>query len=190
MNRRICGNAFLAACACILLTGCMPKMTIDELKQMMPERPAQLDLLNDFVGKWEGTGEMTFAGLDEVLTSSSTSEIKWEGDDWYLVERADMHMDEFGDMTGMATWTYDINAKLFRNTWVDSMGSLGTGEGWYDEKNDSWRMRAISHGPMGKSTMKGTVKFIDDNTMEWWWAEYAMGGLVKVMELNGTGRRK
>jgi len=39
-------------------------------------------------------------------------------------------------------------------------------------------------------TMKGWVKNIDADTMEWCWTEYAMGGLVKTMEMCGTSKRK
>jgi hypothetical protein len=180
---------FLAACAGILLTGCMPKMTIEEMKQMMPQRPAELDLLDAFVGNWEGTGEMHFAGMDETLTSSSKSEIRWEGDRWYLVEHADIHMDEFGDMSGMATWTYDAKSKVYRNVWVDNMGGFSVGTGKYDAKTRTWHIKSTNYSAFGKSTAKGTARFIDDNTMEWDYAEYAMGGLVKTMSMTGTAKK-
>lgn len=41
------------ALACATLTGCMPKMTVEEMKAAMPQRPAELDHLNAFVGQWE-----------------------------------------------------------------------------------------------------------------------------------------
>jgi len=189
MTRRVCAHVFLTACAGIFLTGCMPKMTIEELKQMIPPRPAELDLLNDFVGKWESSGEVRFAGLDEVLKTSSSSEIKWEGDGWYLVEHGNFHMDEFGDMEGLATWVYDSGAKVFRNTWVDSMGGFSVGTAKYDEKTRTWHMKSTNYSSMGKSKGSGTARFVDDDTMEWDYSEHAMGGLIKVMEMTGTGNR-
>lgn len=189
MTRRMGSSFFVAACAAVLLTGCMPKMTIEEFKQMMPERPAQLDLLNDFVGKWEFTGEARFSGLDEVLKTSGSSEMKWEGGGWYLVERGTYHMGDFGDLEGMATWTYDAGAKKFRNTWVDSMGALTVGTGRYNEKTRTWHMKSTNYTPFGKTTAKGTARFVDDNTMEWDFSEYAMGGLIKVMHWTGTGKK-
>jgi hypothetical protein len=167
----------------------MPKMTIEELKQMMPERPAELDLLNDFVGKWESTGKVSFAGLDEELETSSKSEITWGGDGWYLIEHGQFHMEEFGDMEGLATWTYDVGAKMFRNTWVDSTGGLSVGTAKYNKKTRTWHMKSINYSPFGKSKGKGKAQFIDDNTMEWDYSEYALGGLVKVMSMTGTATK-
>ena len=49
-------------------------------------------------------------------------------------------------------------------------------------------MRATSHGAWGKSSMKGTAKFIDADTMEWNWTEHM--GLTKTMEMSGTSKRQ
>ena len=190
MTKRILSCALLSACMSILLTGCMPKMTIEDLKQMRPQRPAQLDEMNVFVGQWESTGEVTMAGLDQVLKTSATSELQWEGDGWYLVERGTFHMEELGDMKGIATYTYDAKAKKFRSTWVDTYGTLGVGTMRYDEKTDTWHMKSTNYTPFGKTVMKGTSKMIDDDTMEWTMTEYAMGGLIKTMEMTGTSKRK
>ncbi len=185
-----------SACCCVamfssvILSGCMPKMTIEEMKAMMPQRPAELDQLNAFAGRWEFEGEAKMAGLDEVLKTTGTNEAKWDGDGWFLVSRGTFRMGELGEMTGVEHWTYDTHDKKFRSTWIDTMGSIGAGKSWHDAKTDTWHMRATSHGPFGKSTGKGQVKFIDANTMEWTWTEYSMGGLMKTMEMSGTSRRR
>lgn len=180
----------LVSLSCAMLTGCMPKMSIEEMKAAMPQRPAELDKLNVFIGQWEFEGETKFCGLDQVLKSSGTNEAKWDGDGWFLVSRGLFSMGELGEMTGVETWTYDTHDKVYRSTWVDTMGSIGTGVIRHDEKTNTWRVRATSHGPFGKTTGKGKVQLIDDDTMEWTWTEYAMGGLVKTMEMSGTSRRK
>lgn len=180
----------LAAVSACILTGCMPSMTIEEMKAMMPERPVELDRLNVFAGTWEGTGDATMLGVDKVLKSSATSEGHWEGDDWYMVIRSVMDMDEFGGMKALETWTYDPHCEIYRSTWVDSMGSIGTGTTRFNENTNTWHMRAKSHGPMGKSTMKGWVRIIDDNNMEWVWSSHVFFGLIKTMEMKGTSTRK
>lgn len=190
MTRRMMFCTIPVVCMGVLLAGCMPKMTIEEMKAGIPQRPAELDRLNAFAGNWQGEGEAKFSFLDEVIKTSATSEANWEGDGWYMVSRGMFNMGELGDMTGLETWTYDTHSKKFRSTWVDSFGSVGIGSAKYDEKTDTWYMRATSHGPWGKATSKGTVKFIDENTMEWTWTEYAMGGLMKTMEMKGTSRRQ
>ena len=48
-------------------------------------------------------------------------------------------------------------------------------------------MKATSYGARGKSSLKGWLKFTDPDTMEWWFAEYQ--GLMKTMEMSGTGHR-
>lgn len=177
----------------VLATGCMPKMTIEEMKAMMPEgRPAELDRLDAFAGQWDSECTMKMPMLDreEPLKAWGSGESHWNTDKTYLVGDSTFTMEEFGEMYGHETWSYDSKAKLYRSTWTDSMGSTGTGTGRYDEATGVWYMAATSFGPHGKTTMKGTAKFIDDNTMEWTYAEYAMGGLTKTMEMTGTSKRK
>lgn len=180
----------LALCATVMITGCMPKMTIEDMKAMQPKRPGELDKLNAFVGDWEFEGEMKFEFLDEPIKTSGSSSTRWAGDNWYLIGDMVFDMGELGTMHGHETWTYDTHTKKYRQTWTDSMGSSGYGEGYYDEKTDTWYMKATSYMAFGKSTMKGHVKFLDADTMEWIWAEYAMGGLMKISEMTGTGRRQ
>jgi hypothetical protein len=172
------------------LVGCMPRMTLEQFKAEMPKRPAELDRLNAFVGKWQSEGEAKFAMLDEPLKVTGTCEAKWEGDKWYLVGHAVMKMDDMPETKGMEAWTYDVHAKKYRSTYVDSMGMMGMSESRYDEKADTWYMTATTFGPWGQSQLKGTLRFVNPDTMEWSMTE-GMGcmGLMKVMEMKGTGKR-
>jgi hypothetical protein len=104
-----------------------------------------------------------------------------------VVSREVVDMEHFGESNGLGTWTYDIKAKKYRSTWVDSMGMTGIGTSSYHEKTDTWKMKATSYGPWGKSTLKGWVKFTDADTMEWWMAEYQC--YMKTMEMSGTSKR-
>lgn len=180
----------VALFACVVLTGCMHEMTIEQMKADMPQKPAELQKLDAFAGRWQSTGEASFAGLDQVLKSSGESEITWEGDGWYMVERGKYNMAELGEMQGLGIWTYDTKAKKFRTAWVDTTGGLGHGTSWHDEKTGKWHMKSTNHTPWGKTKAKGTVTFVDPNTMEWSYAEYAMGGLMKTMEMKGTSKRQ
>ena len=189
ISRRNCSIS-LAIAACITLSGCMPKMTVEEMKAMMPQRPAELDKLNAFAGRWEFKGEANMAFLEEPLPASGTGESQWDESGWFMVGNSVFRMQGFDDMRGHDTWTYDTHSKKFRSTWVDSMGSTGTGTARFNEKTNTWTMRATSYGPHGKTMMKGCITVIDDDTMEWCWTEYAMGGLMKTMEMCGTSKRK
>ena len=182
----ICSGLTLFACA-LLTGGCMPKMTIQEMKDQMPKRPVELDRLDAFVGKWQYEGEAKFAMLDEPIKSSGTAEYKWDGDRWYLVGHNVFDMEHFGKSTGLETWTYDTHDKKYRSTWVDSMGMLGIAETKYDEKTGTWHMKSRNYGAWGESTMKGWMKLPTPDTMEWSMSEHQ--GLMKVMEMTGTGKR-
>lgn len=187
MARKALMCSVLMGLACVMLTGCMPKMTIDEMKAQMPERPDELDRLDAFVGTWKSEGVANFAMLDEPIKVSGTSEMRWDDSRWFVISEEVFEMEHFGESNGLGTWTYDIHDKEYRSTWVDSMGMVGLGQSEYDEKTDTWDMEAKSYGPWGKSTLKGWVKFTDADTMEWWMAEHQ--GLMKVMEMSGTGKR-
>jgi hypothetical protein len=167
----------------------MPKMTVEEMKAHMPQRPAELDLLDMFVGNWDFTGEakMDMLADRDSLTMTGHSEYKWEGDRWYLVGNGTFTMEPFGESKGMEMWTYDLQAKKFRSTWVDTMGSFGVGEARYDEETSTWHMKGTSFGAWGKSTSKGSMHFPDANHMEWEFAEYQ--GLMKTIEMTGKGER-
>ena len=131
MTRRLVCFAVWTMSA-VLLTGCMPKLTIEKLKAMIPERPVELDKLNAFAGHWETEAETRITGLDEVLKTTASGEGKWDGDGWYLVSRGSFTMGELGEMQGLETWTYDTHSKIYRSTWVDSTGSIGTGTSRHD----------------------------------------------------------
>ncbi|MFQ5463232.1 MAG: hypothetical protein ACE5E5_11475, partial [Phycisphaerae bacterium] len=88
----------------VLLVGCMPKMSIEQMRDERPQRPAELDMLNRFVGHWEGTGTGRMAMLEEELASHSTEDIRWEGDDWYLVNRGSYEMGGLGVMKAIMIW--------------------------------------------------------------------------------------
>ena len=181
----------IALCAPLLLTGCMPKMTIQEMQAMTPERPVELDKLNAFLGEWEFEGVMNMAMVDEPITTSGTNTVRWAGNNWFLISDGVFNMAGFDEeMIGHETWTYDTHAKKYRTTWTDSMGGTGMGVTRYDEKDDIWYMTARANTPFGRSSMKGHVKFINPSTMEWTWSEYMMGGLMKVSSMTGTSRRK
>jgi len=189
MYRRKRACTILAVCAGTLVAGCMPQMTLEEMQAQRPRRPAELDRLDAFVGKWqyEGQARMPMIKDRESLRTAGTGEYRWDGDRWFVVGRGVMSMEGFDDMQSLETWTYDAKAGKFRSTWTGSQGMIGIGEGRYDAKTDTWHIKATSYSPWGRSTMKGWMKFSGADTMEWWWAEYQ--GLMKTMEMSGTGKR-
>ncbi|MBU0718164.1 MAG: DUF1579 domain-containing protein [Planctomycetes bacterium] len=175
-----------------LLTGCMPKFTIEELKNMESPRPAELDKLNMFVGTWESTGEakLGFLDTDKPLKATSTGKVAWECDGRYLIERSKMNMEELGDMEGMAIYAWDAKAEKFRTWWFDSDGAVEQGTAKYDEKTKTWHFKGKGRSEWGRTHSKGTAKFLDDNNMEWSFTMWDGWKLHKVMEMSGTSKRK
>jgi len=180
----------LASVASLGVVGCMPKFTVEELKNMRPERPAELDKLNMFAGQWESTSEMKLAVLDETMHGTGTGTAAWECDGWLMVERGEYETGELGTMDMLGVWAWDPKAKVYRNWWFNSYGEISTATARYEESTRTWRMKGKGRGPWGASVVKGTMKMVDDDNMEWTWTEWDGLGLTKTMEIKGTSKRK
>lgn len=182
--------AVFASVAITGLLGCTPELTMDDLKAMKPQRPAELDKLDAFAGEWESTAEMKITGLDEVIAGRGEGTTTWECDGWVLVERGEFEMGELGKMYGIGIYTWDPKAKVYRTWWFDSYGSRAAGKIRYDESKNRWRIKARSRGAWGDQVSEGTIDFVDENTMEWTWTEWDGLKLFKTVEMTGTSKRK
>ncbi len=180
----------LLVLATAVLTGCIPKMTMEQMKEMRPQRPVELDRLNMFAGSWESSSEATMAMLDEVMTSTGSSEAAWECDGWCLVERATLELEGLGKMVMTSIWSWDAKSKKYRSMWAGNDGGTAVGTASYCEETKTWRIKAKGRSSWGKSKAKGTVTFIDDDTMEWTWTEWDSLGLMKILDAKGTSKRK
>ena len=193
ISKKLASMALFGAVGC-MLTGCMPDMTLEEMKTWMDEnvqRPAELDRLDQFVGNWTGEGEACFSGKDErKLKMTGSSSIRWGGDGWYLIEEFDGRMEIFGKHVGHTIWTYDEGANCYRTSWFGNDGAVGNGTVRYDKKNDQWNMTGKTKTAMGDMHGKGTMRVTDKDTMEWCWAEYDGLGITKMADMCGTMRRK
>jgi len=182
--------ALMLAPLSAILPGCAPKITMEDLKAMTPQRPPELAMLKQFEGNWEGTSEMRITGLDEVLKGKGSSKMSWAADGWYMIENAQYDMGELGTMHGIGIWGYNPNTKKFDMHWFDSHGMHHTGSSTYDASTKTWRMSGGSSGPWGNTVGEGTMTFTDDNTMEWTYQEWDSWKLNKFAEMKGTAKRK
>jgi hypothetical protein len=186
--RRTWRNVVICICTVAAGVGCsQQKMDMQNMKP--PERPKELDQLESWVGKWEGTGEMTMHG--KVMKSDATSEISWDLDKRILVERMNETMGEM-KMSGMGIYMYNTREKEFKSAYVNNMGGTAHGELKYDDKTKSWKMtmkgRMMDGADM--TTGEGTFKMPDANTMEWTWTEWDSWHLTKMGEGKGIMHRK
>lgn len=190
MTRRNVACVILTLCASVPLTGCMPKMTIEQMKADMPERPGELDRLDFLVGEWEYTGEADFGFLDQALEVTSTIACEWANDDWYLVCHEDAEMEELGKIKVTWVWSYDGRAKKYRTWWFIGIGETVTGTATFDGPAQVWTEKGKSRSELGNSTYRGTMRIMDDDTVECDYTQRTFLGLVKLADYKGTMRRK
>lgn len=185
-------SLFMAGLAAFTAAGCMPKMTLDQMKEMKVERPAELDALQAFVGEWRSTGtcKMLMVEGEPELTTTGTSKAEWAADGWYVVEKYSHEMQDLGPMHGVGVWTYDASDKEYEVWWFESDGSTGDGEMTHDAATKTWKMKGEFE--MGGHVMygEGSVKIVDDSTMEWHWKAWADAlHTMPAMEMKGTSTK-
>ncbi|MEK6675089.1 MAG: DUF1579 family protein [Planctomycetota bacterium] len=191
--RKFC--AFLMSLAIMVVsTGCscpggeaMPKL----------KRTVEVERLEQFVGNWQGTFEMKALGEKEPIKGSGTSSATWaNADKTMLHERFTGEMGDMGKMEGIGVWMWDAKAKKYRNWWFEDVGTAGCGSTRYNEKTKTWHMRTCSRNTeMGFRTVgRGTIKAVDDNTLQWTFRDYIPFPLtnlplMKVVSWSGTTTR-
>ncbi len=182
----------LLAGSSALLIGCQPSE--EEMANFMkqPPRPAELDLLDAWVGTWKADVEVTMAGSDEVHTSTGQNTTQWTSDKWMLTENWQHQMGENDTMKGASLMWWDNNSKKYRMAITDNYGGHGTATMTYNEETGVWKFKGKSKdGKSGSKTRnKGTMKFINPSTIEWVWEEYDGTGLFKIITIKGTSRRQ
>jgi hypothetical protein len=180
----------LTALLTVVLVGCQQPSMEDMMKP--PQRPAELDHLNMFVGQWDGSGEMTMPGADKPMTSKGHSNVRWAADGWALIEEYEETMGDGGTTKGLALWTWDPKGKKFHTIWLSSHGELSHGTAKYDAATRTWQMHGEDNNPYTgmRSIGEGTARFTDDNTMEWSYTAYGPWKMKKLFEMKGASHKK
>jgi hypothetical protein len=191
MLRRVVCLGMLAGVSMVLASGCKsPGMSMDDMVQ--PPRPAELDHLQQFVGKWRGEWTMKVMGMDEPIKSSGVNEVKWDLNGRYLVEHMKAEMGDGKVMESKGVWTYDPRAKKYRTWWFDDWSGVGEGTAKYCPETRTFCMKGKSKvlAAGHKTVGEGCVRFVDDNTMEWCWRERIPWTWITIMEFTGTSKRQ
>ena len=179
---------------CFGLVGCQTDFDMAEMAAKQRARPAELDQLEPFIGNWSSTTECKMMmGSSDAMQGTGTGKNEWAVNKRYLVGHMTADMGgEMGSMNGVEVWTWDPSIRKFRTWWFDDWGTNGRGTAKYDEKSDTWRMRGKIHNTVEgrNTTFRGSVKMVDNDTMEWTWAEYYGLGLFKFLEMTGTSKRQ
>ncbi len=182
--------ALPTGCAAMLLAGCMPTMTCQDIQEMRPPRAPELDRLKMFVGEWETEGEVRIPAVEAILRTVGHNSADWMLDGRMVVEHAELDMGELGKISGMSVWTWDSAIRKYRMFWFDSLGEVSIGTATFDAKTETWHITAKAQKFGYRTIAKGTLRRIDANTIEWTWREYLGLGLFKVADMNGVSRRK
>ena len=191
VRTRISCLAFLA----FALGGCGgPQKDMGDMQSMEPPpRPKQLDRLEAFVGRWEGTMEMKMAGSPESMKATGVNKVGWACDGRYLMENMEGQMGD-DKFVGIGMWGWDAKNNRYHIWWFESSGDASEGWATYNEADKSWHHEGSGHSAMvGKLTyFTGSTRFPDANTMEWSWKiwDNSWKWGEPIMEMSGTQRRK
>jgi hypothetical protein len=175
--------------AAILPAGCMPRMTIQEIADMRPPRPPELDRLDRLVGDWETVGEVRMTVLDEALHTGRSS-ARWILDKRFLREDAELELGELGKVTGTSIWSFDPAAGKYHMWWFDSLGETSHAVITFDPRADAWFMRTRGRKYGYATSGRGTLRHLDDDTLEWTWQEFDATGLFRLADMKGVSRRR
>jgi len=167
-----------------------PPMTLDAMKAMMPPRPQQLQALDMLVGDWVTEGQVQFIGMEEPIATKGTSSARWECDKRFLIDHSDYDMGPLGPMKGVSVWGWDPQHRRFVFWWFDGFGESASGTARYDRDARTWHIS--THGQSTRCSVKnsGTIRLIDDNTLEWTWVQYSAWGFPKYADMKGISRRR
>lgn len=183
-----------ACLALTLLFGCQQNETTMQEAMKAPPRPAEMDMLGKWVGTWNGTGEMTMYTKEgpKPMNATYTERIEWICGNQFLLSRSDMNMGEGETMQMAAIFGWNKDEKEVHISEYMSNGDRSRSEMEYDKTAGLWKMEGHGKNPMtGQPTRsEGTMKMIDDNTIEWQFTMWDSWKINKVMEGKGTSKKQ
>lgn len=165
----------------------------DTLQQMRPKKSPQLDALKCFEGTWDTQALTKILCLGKSFDVRGSTVNGWESDGWYLVERGEYEMGEFGTVHEIGVWTWDEKARRYRTWRFDSFGGTRFGTAIYDESTRTWTVKTKRRSSWGSTIDRGTIRVADDRTLEWKWEEWSTWDplrLFKMYEFSGTSTKK
>lgn len=183
-----CGQ-MMCLCLAAAGVGCNQPQKMDMSAMKPPPRPAELDMLEPWVGQWASSGEMTMGGKTMRMTGTGT--IAWDCDRRVLVERAEEDMGDMGKSSALILYSWNAKDKKFNTYYANSMGMASAGDMTYDERTKTFHMTGKGPNPMtGEMTrFDGYVSMPDNSTMDWRGKESGMWGNT-LGEFKGTAKRK
>jgi hypothetical protein len=179
----------LGAVVSMMLAGCAAP-TIDFTTIQQPDRAAELDAYNVFLGEWDWTAEVVNAeGEDKHWTG--TAEWRWTLDDRTLhglisAKSTNAKFDAAG------VWSWHPHSKKYIWWMFNNWGYPQQGTAHYHEDTQTWTMDYKSVGLDGTPSFgRYVMKVVDNNTLDWTMVEWAdLFHMVTKLEMKGTYKRK
>ncbi len=129
-------------------------------------------------------------GLDDPLIVTGRNHAEWTCDRRVLVDRSTFEMGALGPMAGTNVWSWDPRRQRFRLWWFDSFGESATGHARYDAATRTWHMRTRGTNGWCRILSRGTIRHVNDDTLEWTWRQSDSWGWFTIADMRGTSRRK
>lgn len=177
-----------------LLIGCEQQTTSMEQAMKPPPRPAELDMLDKWVGNWNGTSEMTMYTKEGAKPMKATfnEHIEWIAGRQFLLARSEMNMGEGETMQMAGIMGWDKDEQEIHGWNFMSNGDTETMEMEYNQTAGVWEMEGQGKNPMTGQPVRseGTMKMVDDNTLEWQFTMWDSWKLNKIMDGKGTSKKQ
>lgn len=185
--------------AAFALVGCAQPQRPMEPPQK-PDAAPEMAKLERLIGTWSDTAEMVEPspeemkkqvpeGSEEVPSSFKGGwKSQWVLRGMFLRNEGWHEMGPDQRMNMVEYYTWDPKSKKYRVWFFSDWGEHG--EGWMtiDPDGKTFRIKAKGADAQGASgRSEGTMTFVDDDTLEWTWAESGAHGKMKF---KGTSKRQ
>jgi len=183
-----------------LIAGCSETKPHGMMEHKKPTPGPELAKLNRFVGNWTGTAEMvkpTLEDMKKMMPPGSPAPTsnkfagggRWEWTmDGLVLKSEGWHEMGPGEKANMVEYIgYDPKTGKYWSTFMSDWGDRGSGVMTASADGRSYTISATGFDGQGNpSKGNGTMRFVDDNTIEWTWEEQ---GAMGEMKLKGTSKR-
>lgn len=183
-----------------LLGGCTRPSSTTMTLPTKPSPAPELAKLERFMGKWTGSADLVFPSREDLKkrlpAGSSEPQTTFANGETAAWSLGGMHLrrDGWFEMPGgqkqhyVEYVTWDAREKKFRTSMVSDWGDFS--DGWMTLSADglSAEMKTSGYDAAGNlTTGHATMRFVDDDTIEWTWSEKGPHG---AMTLRGKNRRR
>jgi len=194
------GLMFLMTTACSEHTGRTHDHAAGADMMKKPDPAPEMKKLQRMVGRWTGTAEMIEPTREEMAKQMPEGEqmgdMKFAGGgttDWvmegHFLKSEGWHEMGPGQRMNMVEYiTWDAGVGKYRSYWFSDWGEVGEGTMTMSADGNTMTFKSEgfnAHGERSKGS--GTMKFVNNNTIEWTWTEKGPEG---TMKLKGTSRRQ